>query len=162
MLEIVNEDAREQYYRGVDIIERKIKEFVSQGSGWSVEEMVKQDLHVAPYELLRAASYIPTDTWLAAKKAIISVKNDDGKCFVWSVLAGLHPQKLHANRVSKYVQWISDIQHRTYSRNDVRCMQTSLHIFCGAQMHRFRYELYRQHVYQNKSFKDDIVKLRLR
>ena len=103
------EDVKEQYDRGVDIIERKIKEFVSQGSGWSVGEVVKLDLHVAPYEPLRAASYIPTDPWLTAKKAIINVKNDDEKCFVWSVLAGLHPQKLHANRVSKYVPYMKEL-----------------------------------------------------
>ena len=62
-----DEDVKEQYDRGVDIIESKIKEFVSQGSGWSVGEIVKLDLHVAPYIPLRAASSIPTDPWLTTK-----------------------------------------------------------------------------------------------
>ena len=63
---------------------------------------MKLDLHEAPYVPLRAVSYIPTDPLLTAKKAIINVKNDE-KCFVWFVLAGLHPQKFHSERVSKYV-----------------------------------------------------------
>ena len=103
------EDVKEQYDKGVDIIERKIKEFVSQGSGWSVEEVVRLDLHITPYVPLRAASYIPTDPWLSAKKAIINIKNDDEKCFIWSVLAALHPQKLHAYRVSKYVLYQNEM-----------------------------------------------------
>ena len=100
---LYEKDVKEQYDRRVDIIERKIKEFVSQGSGWSVGEVVKLDLHAAPYVPLRAASYNPTDPWLAAKKAIINVKNNDEECFMWSVLAGLHPQSKDAQRVSKYV-----------------------------------------------------------
>ena len=103
------EDAREEYGRVVDIIERKIKEFISQGSGWSLGKVVKLDLHVASYEPLCVAFFIPTDPWLAAKRAIINVKNDDGKCFVWSALVGLHPQKLHANRVSKYVPYMKEL-----------------------------------------------------
>ena len=62
------EDIKEQYDQAVDIIERKIKEFFSQGSGWSVRKVLKLDLHVSPYEPLRAASHIPTDSLQMQRK----------------------------------------------------------------------------------------------
>ena len=75
------EDMREQYDIAVDAIERKIKEFVSQGSSWPVEEVTKLNFHVVPYKPLLAATHIPTESWLFAQKAIKNVKNSNEKCF---------------------------------------------------------------------------------
>jgi len=36
------------------------------------------------------------------KKCIVNVKNNDQKCFIWSVLAALYPQKINPDRVSNY------------------------------------------------------------
>ena len=43
--------------------------------------------------------------WLSKKKCVINVKNFDSKCFVWSVLAALHPAERNPDRLSNYVDY---------------------------------------------------------
>lgn len=53
--------------------------------------MLKLDLDVTVYVPLWGSSYIKLPKYLEDKKAVLNIKNDDQKCFVWSVLAALHP-----------------------------------------------------------------------
>ena len=41
--------------------------------------------------LLGGSSYIPLFKFLAAKKAIINLKNDDDECFKWAITRALNP-----------------------------------------------------------------------
>ena len=66
---------------------RKQKE----GSGWVLSEILHLDLNVAQYKPLKGSSYLPLHKKLKDKKAIININNKDNKCFMWSVLAALHP-----------------------------------------------------------------------
>ena len=56
-------------------------------------------IHMAAYQPLYGATYLPTPSKLADRKAIANMKNTDNKCFVWAVLAGLHPVDRNTNRV---------------------------------------------------------------
>ncbi|CAB4024062.1 Gastrula zinc finger, partial [Paramuricea clavata] len=56
-----------------------------------LERMAYSDLNMAKYTPLKASSYIPLPKKLKTKKAIVNIKNTDNKCFMWSVLAALHP-----------------------------------------------------------------------
>lgn len=52
------------------------------------------------------SNYLPLPAKLARKKAIINVQNTDQKCFMWSVLAALHPttgHHGHPNRLNNYI-----------------------------------------------------------
>jgi hypothetical protein len=60
---------------------------------------------MAAYEPTSGSSYIPTPKYLAKKKALINVQNDDSKCFLWAVLCGLHPVKVHPERVEHYKKY---------------------------------------------------------
>ena len=40
---------------------------------------------------MRGSSYIPLPDWIKRKKAIVNIKNNDDKCFLWCVLRYLHP-----------------------------------------------------------------------
>ncbi len=42
-------------------------------------------------------------------KAVINIKNSDDKCFMWSVLAALHPQEKDPQRVSKYAAYQNEL-----------------------------------------------------
>ena len=47
---------------------------------------------------------------LAARKAIVNVCNyTDNKCFMWSVLAALHPVDRNTSRISNYVDFESEL-----------------------------------------------------
>ena len=81
------------------------------GSGWTVGYIVEAVLHVAAYVPLCGSSHISTPKKLVRRKDVLNVKNDDAKCFVRSILAGIHPvnHKDDPNRVSKYVQYMHEL-----------------------------------------------------
>ena len=83
----------------------KMETFEIRGSQWVLSRILKLELCINRYNPLRGRSYMPLPPALANKKAIINVKNRDNKCFLWSVLAALHPARKDAQRVSKYRQW---------------------------------------------------------
>ena len=91
-----------QFDRMVDVILQKIKDFVKLGSSWSVLSVEHLELHVAPYLPISASSYVATPTYIAQKKAVINIQNKDNFCFLWCVLAALHPVATNPCRPSNY------------------------------------------------------------
>jgi hypothetical protein len=65
--------------------------YQKEGSGWVLDEILHLDLNMAKYSPLKGSSYIPLPKKLKTRKAIVNIKNSDNKCFMWSVLAALHP-----------------------------------------------------------------------
>ena len=49
------------------------------------------NLHMAKYSPTKGSSYIPLPKKLRDKKTIVNIQNKDNKCFMWSILADLHP-----------------------------------------------------------------------
>ena len=47
------------------------------------------------------SSYIPLQKFLAAKKAIINLNNEDDECFKWAITRALNPVKIHPERIDK-------------------------------------------------------------
>ena len=97
---LLDSDINEQFNSQTDVIMRRLKEFVSNGSGWSVQKINNIVLHVATFTPTSAPSYIPTLKYIVGKHTIINVQNEDNKCFIWSILAALHPQSQNTYRVS--------------------------------------------------------------
>ncbi|GFR27609.1 uncharacterized protein TNCT_179661, partial [Trichonephila clavata] len=60
-------------------------EFENKGTGWEFQEVVKNKLKIAIYKPLAVASYIPLPPKLKNKKAILNIKNEDQRCFLWFV-----------------------------------------------------------------------------
>ena len=77
-----------------------IEKFQNMGSGWQFESVVSLDINVDPFTPLGGASYFPLPYELAVKKAIINPKNNDNKCFVWSVTIAAFKIKVHPERVN--------------------------------------------------------------
>ena len=65
--------------------------FQEQGSGWVIDHIDHLRLHLSPYPALRGSSFCALPDVIVKKKAVLNVKNDDNKCFLWSILAHLHP-----------------------------------------------------------------------
>ena len=59
------------------------------------------------YDPMRPSSYLPLPKELKAKQGYLNTQNDDEKCFLWSILASLHPVQNGNNlaRVSKYQEY---------------------------------------------------------
>ena len=62
---------------------------------------MRLDLHTVKYVPLGGSSYIPLPKFLAAKKAIINLKNEDGECFKWAIAWALNPVEKNSERIDK-------------------------------------------------------------
>ena len=69
------------------------------GSGWRFEKVIKLVLHTTRWDPVNAGSYIELPPELKNRKAIINMKNQDDKCFMWSVLRALNPKDNHPERI---------------------------------------------------------------
>lgn len=72
------------------------------GSMWQFARVLQFDLSIAKYQPTLGGSYIPLPPALAAKRAIVNVKNADQECFKWSVLSAFAPAEKNNERVNKY------------------------------------------------------------
>ena len=56
---------------------------------------------------MRASSYLQLPKELKAKQGCVNIKNNDEKCFLWLILASLHPVQCrnYPDRVSKYQEY---------------------------------------------------------
>ena len=103
-------DISELYNEMADEIEEEIQKVENaEGSGYTFVKVIKLVLHVTKWEPLYGSSYIPLDPYLANKKAIINMKNEDDKCFMWCVLRALYPKDKNAERIDKDLKSKQDI-----------------------------------------------------
>ena len=58
-----------------------LDKFQRQGCNWRFHSVLSLDLHTVKFEPLGGFSYISLPTFLAAKKAIINLRNEDDECF---------------------------------------------------------------------------------
>ena len=95
-------DIYEIYEEMIDEIEEEIQKVENaHGSGWVFVEVENLTLHTVIWDPLKASSYIKLPKELKNKKAIINMKNEDDKCFMWCVLRALNPKDKNAERVDK-------------------------------------------------------------
>ena len=69
----------------------EIEAYEKNGSGWVLFQLSHLDLNLLQHNPMRASSFIKMPRKLVAKKGYVNVRNDDQRCFVWSILAHLHP-----------------------------------------------------------------------
>ncbi|VDI17590.1 Hypothetical predicted protein [Mytilus galloprovincialis] len=101
----------------IDFMMGKVKEnmakYMREGSGWTLGHVENLEIHLNQFNPLKGASFIPTPSALAKKKAIINVQNKDQECFKWAILSALHHEEVdqkNTNRPSQYVKWEDDLK----------------------------------------------------
>ena len=94
---------------GLQQILDRIDKFTQKGSGWTIDKILHLDLNIAKFQVLRGScggKKLPA--YLLKKKAIVNVKSNDNRCFMWSVLASIYPMDVHSDRHSRYVPFIKN------------------------------------------------------
>ena len=84
-----------------EILEEIDKTEMAEGSGWVFVKVIKLVLHTTSWDPINAGSYIELPQELKNKKAIINMKNEDDKCFMWCVLRALNPKDRDNERIDK-------------------------------------------------------------
>lgn len=108
---LLENDLEEQFNVACETISQAVKNYQKEGSGWTVDKICKLELGICRYDPLFATSYVDLPKELKGKKAVLNIKNSDEKCFLWSVLASLHPLSRFNNpqRVAKYFQYETEL-----------------------------------------------------
>jgi len=89
-----------------------IGNFNSRSSQWVVDHIIDFRVTLAPFRPAQGSSFLPTPSEIAVKKAVVNVQNyNDELCFLYSILAALHPVQHRQNlsRVSHYKPYLSEL-----------------------------------------------------
>ena len=78
-----------------------ISQWVSEGSGWTVESIESHHLNIANYSPLKGSSYIELPPEIKNPKSLINIKNEDNECFRWCHIRHLNPQNKNPQRINK-------------------------------------------------------------
>ena len=80
----------------------KIAQWISEGSGWTIQSIENHYINIVNYSPLKGSSYIklPQELWNSAK-GLINMKNNDNECFRWCHIRHLNPQDKDPQRIKK-------------------------------------------------------------
>ena len=98
-------DVKEILTKVIRSIIEKITIYQKNGSGWYFREIVHLEIHTVDFNPMRGSSYISLPDWIMRKKAIVSIRNKDEKCFLWCVLRYLHPRDRNDFRLTDLKQY---------------------------------------------------------
>ena len=102
-----------------DIIKRLINSFLNNyqkeeiilrnGSNFVFESVDLLSYHIHKTSLKRGKSYIKSPEWVLNKRATINPKNEDNKCFKYSITVALNHQNIenHPERISNIMPFIN-------------------------------------------------------
>ena len=79
-----------------------IAQWISEGSGWTIESVYSHYINIVQYEPMKGSSYIKLQIELRnSKKGLINIKNEDNECFRWCHIRHLNPQDKDSQRIRK-------------------------------------------------------------
>ena len=93
-------------------LERKtnalIENLEMKDSGWRFCKITSMTIYFYKTDELDSSSYVKIPL---RSSAILNIENDDNYCFLWSILAHLHPcENSHPNRVSNYRDYLNELK----------------------------------------------------
>ena len=79
-----------------------------QGSGFNFQNIIEISIHIYLISHIRGKSYVKLPF---SHHSLLNIKNIDNFCFIWSILAHLHPidSKNKSSRVWKYETFIKEL-----------------------------------------------------
>ena len=79
-----------------------IAQWISEGSGWTIESVDNHHLNTLQYKPMNGSSYIKLPQELRnSSKGLINMKNEDNECFRWCHIRCLNPQDKDPQRIKK-------------------------------------------------------------
>ena len=91
-------------------LESRKQNIEMQESGWVFQRVISMTISFYNTGNMDGSSYVKIPL---RSSALLNIKNDDKYCFLWSILAKLHPisdsKNGHATRVSNYVPYINEL-----------------------------------------------------
>ena len=96
-----SEEIEEALERAAEEMLNKIAIWISEGSGWVIENIISHFINIVSYFPLRGMSYLPLPKELRnSQKGLINIKNTNNECFRWCHIRHLNPLKHHNERIT--------------------------------------------------------------
>ena len=107
---IINNNLTETDIDNIDIksqLDHQIEIQKTKESGWIFDKINSMKIRFYKTGELKGSSYVK---FPLRSNALINIKNTDKYCFIWSMLASLHPcDNDHPNRLSNYKQNFNEL-----------------------------------------------------
>ena len=78
----------------------KIAQWISEGSGWTIQSIENHYINIVNYKPLQGSSYIKLPQELK-NRGLINLQNEDNECFRWCHIRHLNPQGKDPQRIKK-------------------------------------------------------------
>ena len=79
----------------------RVDNWTNEGSGWFVELIKSQYINISTYRPVLGSFYVKLSSELRSpKKGLISIKNNDQKCFLWCHVRHINPVKIHLEKIT--------------------------------------------------------------
>ena len=78
----------------------KIAQWISEGSGWTIQAIENHYINIVNYSPLKGSSYIKSPQELK-NRGLINLQNEDNECFRWCHIRHLNPQGKNPQRIKK-------------------------------------------------------------
>ena len=92
-------NSNELFSKIKETVLESLAKFQRQGRNWRFLSVLNLDHHNVKYTPLGGSSYIPLPGFLAAKKVIINLRNEDDVCFKRAITRALHPVEKNSERI---------------------------------------------------------------
>ena len=80
----------------------QISQWISEGSGWTIQSVDSHYLNIVKYKPMKGSSYIQLPSELRnCAKGLINIKNEDNECFRWCHIRHFNPQDKNPQRIKK-------------------------------------------------------------
>ena len=113
-INLESSDVDKILFEVINSILEKINIYQQNGSGWYFKEVINLEIHTNEYKPMRGgSSYTPLPDWIMRKKANVSIRNRDNKCFRWSVLRYLHPREKNDSRLSDLKKYENELNTKS-------------------------------------------------
>ena len=101
-------------------LEHQIQQQEMKDSGWQFDKINSMILYFYKTVENIGQSYVKIPL---RSNAILNIENNDEYCFIWSILASLHPcNNNHPNRVSNYKQYFNELNIQAFDfTNGFKC-----------------------------------------
>ena len=101
-------------------LERQFQQQEMKDSGWRFDKINSKTTYFYKTNQMDGSNYIKIPL---RSNAILNIENNDKYCFIWSILASLHPcNNNHPNRVSNYRQYFNELNFQGFDfTNGFKC-----------------------------------------
>ena len=143
----INHNLTESDIDKIDVrsqLEHQIQIEETKESGWIFDKINSMKISFYKTIELNGTSYVKIPL---RSNAILNIQNNDKYCFVWSVLASLHPcENTHPSRVNNYLQYSNELSFQSFDfTNGFKC--SDVHKF--NELNNLSVNIYELNFYQD-------------